>query len=1137
MFLLVIALLLPMSVAAQEVEAYVVIDNGTMTFYYDNLRETRNGNRYIIDLEDPYGRLPNWYYSVKDVKKAVFQESFSQVRPKSTASWFDNCKNLSEIVGLEYLNTSEVKDMSQMFCYCSNLTALDLSTFDTGSVVRMGYLFVECTSLESLNISNWNTSNVEDMEGMFGACKKLKSLDLSHFDTHNVKDMEGLFYGCEELPILNLTSFDTQNVTTMRGMFNDCKKLSILDLSSFDTSKVTEMVFMFSGCNSLTTIYVGQGWSTQNLIAQRTTMFSDDTNLVGGMGTQYDESHYASDYAHVDGGPDNPGYFTYAFLLKPEYFADEAFYQYVFDKFGPSIDTKEIAETKDMNVAGLGIKSLQGIEFFTELETLNFSNNEVSYANLSSNKKLTAVNSTLNMLYGQSMEFFVSGLPTTENGKLYAVSLANGERNKMTSTLVDAAKAKGWTVYAVNADGSLVEYLGYDAEDPGRPYAVFSGGTLSFFCDNEISRPGTWYSIDAVNEYGLPMWISKDIKIVNFVSSFAKARPTSTRYWFSTCKNLGSIIGLEYLNTSEVTDMTCMFFGCQALTDLDLSTFDTGNVEDMSAMFSSCKNLNTINVSGWKTDKVKSMQNMFNYCSSLESLDLSSFDTSKVTDMGSMFNNCSSLTTIYCGNGWNTGKVTASSGMFNDCTKLVGDAGTKYDSSHTDKAYAHADGGTGNPGYLTMVPPPPYAVYNDGTLTFYYDYEGDYRTGTVYELNTGTEKPGWLTDETCYDVTTVVFDPSFANYTPATTAYWFNNMESLTEIKGMKDYLNTAHVRYMNDMFNGCRSMEVLDLSAFKTHNVNSMANMFANCTSLTTILVGNEWNVSGVIHSTGMFTNCRKLVGMAGTTYDKNNTDKAYAHPDGGEANPGYLSMKMMYVAVEGQTMKFYYDGNFYTRTEPVYDVDNLWTASTNEHAFDQVVIAEFDPSFADARPTSTAGWFYGLPKLSTFKGMRQYLNTSEVRTMRAMFNYLLYVEKLDLSGFDTHNVQDMTAMFSSSSYLETIWVGDGWNTDNVIESTGMFSSCRKLVGGEGTKYNEGHTDVSYAHVDGGTSNPGYLTKARLGDVNGDGNVNSADVQKVYALMAQSATSLEHPEGDVNDDGNINSADIQKIYAIMASL
>jgi len=71
---------------------------------------------------------------------------------------------------------------------------------------------------------------------------------------------------------------------------------------------------------------------------------------------------------------------------------------------------------------------------------------------------------------------------------------------------------------------------------------------------------------------------------------------------------------------------------------------------------------------------------------------------------------------------------------------------------------------------------------------------------------------------------------------------------------------------------------------------------------------------------------------------------------------------------------------------------------------------------------------------------------------------------------------------------------------------------------------------------VDGGSDNPGYFTQKQMGDVNGDSNVNSADVQKVYALMAQGADGNNHPEADVNGDGNVNSADIQKIYSIMAT-
>ena len=46
-------------------------------------------------------------------------------------------------------------------------------------------------------------------------------------------------------------------------------------------------------------------------------------------------------------------------------------------------------------------------------------------------------------------------------------------------------------------------------------------------------------------------------------------------------------------------------------------------------------------------------------------------------------------------------EVTYSSNMFSLDTNLVGGAGTQFDAFHTDKAYAHIDGGTSNPGYLT----------------------------------------------------------------------------------------------------------------------------------------------------------------------------------------------------------------------------------------------------------------------------------------------------------------------------------------------------------------------------------------------------------------------------------------------------
>ena len=113
-----------------------------------------------------------------------------------------------------------------------------------------------------------------------------------------------------------------------------------------------------------------------------------------------------------------------------------------------------------------------------------------------------------------------------------------------------------------------------------------------------------------------------------------------------------------------------------------------------------CTALKNLDVSKFKTSKVTAMRYMFNNCYQLTSLDLANFNTSLVKDMERMFYGSSALTTIYCNNGWNTNAVTNSSNMFSSCTSLVGGNGTTYSSSHTDKAYAHADA-EGNPGYFT----------------------------------------------------------------------------------------------------------------------------------------------------------------------------------------------------------------------------------------------------------------------------------------------------------------------------------------------------------------------------------------------------------------------------------------------------
>ena len=264
--------------------------------------------------------------------------------------------------------------------------------------------------------------------------------------------------------------------------------------------------------------------------------------------------------------------------------------------------------------------------------------------------------------------------------------------------------------------------------------------------------------------------------------------------------------------------------------------------------------------------------------------------------------------------------------------------------------------------------------------------------------------------------------------------------------------------------------------------------------------------------------------------------------------------------------TLTFYFDSQRSSRPGTTYDLntgnnDTGWDADGTNTDVTKVV---FDPSFANARPTTTFDWFYDMQELESITGL-SYLNTSEVTNMDYMFMNCLILTSLDLShfntskvtnmyymfancenltnldlsSFNTSNVINMSGVFFGCSNLQTIYVGSGWNTAAVTSSSYMFGICSSLVGGQGTTYNESNPkDKTYAHIDGGPSNPGYFTDKNAGlrgDVNGDSNVNISDVSALIDLLLGGGT-INNPSADCNQDGNVNIGDVTAIIDYLLS-
>ena len=229
---------------------------------------------------------------------------------------------------------------------------------------------------------------------------------------------------------------------------------------------------------------------------------------------------------------------------------------------------------------------------------------------------------------------------------------------------------------------------------------VTNMGDMFRYCETLTSLDVSNFDTSSVTNIG--SMFSKCSGLTSLdVSKFITSSVISMYYMFSECSGLTSL-DLSSFNTSKVTSMSGMFSSCSKLTSLDVRSFITSSVESMRMMFDSCEALTSLDVSKFDTSKVTDMSVMFQSCKVLTSLDLSNFKTSSVTNMSYMFYHCRALEKIYVNlTNWKTDKVTFSSYMFNDCTKLVGGAGTIYNSSKTDITYARVDGGTSNPGYLT----------------------------------------------------------------------------------------------------------------------------------------------------------------------------------------------------------------------------------------------------------------------------------------------------------------------------------------------------------------------------------------------------------------------------------------------------
>ena len=488
-------------------------------------------------------------------------------------------------------------------------------SFSTYTPTSLYCFFEGLTELETITgLEYLNTENVTNMGRMFYDCLSLTSLDVTHFNTANVTNMSYMFYNCEALTSLDVTHFNTANVTNMGYMFYICSSLTSLDVTHFNTAKVTDMRYMFSSCSSLTSLDV-TNFNTAN-VANMSYMFSGCSALLS-----LDVTNFKT------------------------------------------------ANVTNMSYMFTGCSALLSLDV-TNFNTANVTNMSTMFYNCS---KLTSLYLTnFNTEKVTSMEGMFSRCKALTT--IYASSkFVTTQVSNSSGMFKNCEKLKGEEVWtkdkATDKTYAKIEG-GYFSR--AIPRVKYADGTLTFFLASKETLGENEYGI-----YGLgakPDWVWKNPNVtkvtkVVFDPAFANARPTNCYAWFQGYVNLTSIEGIEYLNTSQVTDMHNMFYNCYHLQTTDFSGFDTRKVKDMSYMFYNCDSLKSLDISNFNTSEVTDMRGMFDSCIGLTSLDLSHLNTSKVSVMASMFQSCINLLSVNL-SGWDTRNVKSMTRMFKRCHSL-----------------------------------------------------------------------------------------------------------------------------------------------------------------------------------------------------------------------------------------------------------------------------------------------------------------------------------------------------------------------------------------------------------------------------------------------------------------------------------
>ena len=609
-------------------------------------------------------------------------------------------------------------------------------------------------------------------------------------------------------------------------------------------------------------------------------------------------------------------------------------------------------------------------------------------------------------------------------------------------------------------------------------YAWYDNGTIYYYPNSYFDNVDVYLNNNASKMfYRLSNVIEIELDLINTDNT------TDMSYLFSGCKKLTDI-NLSNINTSSVINMSSMFASCSSLTNINLSKFNTGKVTNMSSMFLGCNGLSNINLNNFNTSKVTNMASMFSGCSGLTHLNLTNFDTSQVTRVDSMFFDCRNISSLDLSS-FDLSNVSRVSGMFISTGSLSsiktpkvnpsieislnktmidsnGNLYTKLDANTPVKTEIHTttmlvEGRYFNEKIKAIAENAQYAfnTTNDESIT-----------KIMRETNSSNIPNGVIDNKNNIVSTSDSYKPVYVWYDNGILYYYsedpvillnqnsssmFENLSKVTEID--LSGFDTSNVTNMAFMFNNCSSLTSLDLSNFDTTNVTSMSSMFKGCSSLKNFDL-SSFDMSKVTEANYMFYNTTLLssiktqkvnplivIDIRKSLYDSNGN--LYTKLDANTPTDALIYNRTTLSSGSSFNEKIKkLAGN---ANDSIFTVDENITKikrESNKNNIPNGVLGNSDNII------SKQDSYY--PVYVWFNNGVIYYYTEESTVFLPsnidyMFNYLTKVSEIDLIGFDTSNVTNMSNMFQKCNSLTSLDLSN-FDMSKVTSVSAMFSNTTSL-------------------------------------------------------------------------------------------